>query len=107
LGVQVKYGLPALIALVLFGCAQKPPSEHSTVLSRTVTVSGLDIGVTRLSESGWGAWLVGPSLIGPSPAKVRAAERKAIEQVSACKVTNVMPGDNPMRAEYVELTVAC
>ena len=50
---------------------------------------------------------MGPSLIGLSPAKVRAAERKAIEQVSACKVTKATPGDNPMRAEYVELTVAC
>lgn len=107
MGVQVRFGLPALAALVLLGCAQSPPSEHSTVLSRTVTVNGLDIGVTRLSESVWGAWLVGPSLIGPSPAKVRAAERRAIEQVTACKVTNVAPGDNPMRAEYVELTVAC
>lgn len=103
----MRYGLPALIALALLGCAQQPPSEQAVVLSRTLTVNGLDIGVTRLSESVWGAWLVGPSLIGPSPAKVRAAERKAIEQVSACKVTKVTPGDNPMRAEYVELTVAC
>jgi hypothetical protein len=107
LGVQVKYGLPALIALALLGCAQKPPGEAPAVLARTVTVNGLDIGVTRLTETSWGAWLVGPSLIGPSPAKIRAAERKAIEQVSACKVTKATPGDNPMRAEYVELTVAC
>lgn len=107
MGVQVRYGLPALIALALLGCAQKPPGETPAVLARTVTVNGLDIGVTRLTETSWGAWLVGPSLIGLSPAKVRAAERKAIEQVSACKVTNVTPGDNPMRAEYVELTVAC
>ncbi|MGK9231168.1 hypothetical protein KXS07_06025 [Inquilinus limosus] len=104
----MRYGLPALAALALLGCAQKPPpSEPSAVLSRTVTVNGLNIGVTRLTESSWGAWLVGPSLIGPSPAKVRAAERKAIEQVSACKITSVTPRDNPMRAEYVELTVAC
>ncbi|MFE0753759.1 hypothetical protein ACFW16_07405 [Inquilinus sp. NPDC058860] len=103
----MRYGLAALIALALFGCTQKPPVETPAVLSRTVTVNGLDIGVTRLTQSTWGAWLVGPSLIGPSRAKVRAAERKAIEQVSACKVTNVAPGDNPMRAEYVELTVAC
>jgi hypothetical protein len=96
-----------LIALALLGCAQEPPVETPAVLARTVTVNGLDIGVTRLTETSWGAWLVGPSLIGPSPAKVRAAERKAIEQVSACRVTNVTPGDNPMRAEYVELTVAC
>ena len=102
----MRYGLPALIALALLGCTQKP-SEPPAVLSRTVPVNGLDIGVTRLTETVWGAWLVGPSLIGPSPAKVRAAERKAIEQVSACKVTKVTPGDNPMRAEYVELTVAC
>ncbi|WP_342239732.1 hypothetical protein [Inquilinus sp. OTU3971] len=102
----MRYGLPALIALALLGCTQKP-SEPPAVLSRTVTVNGLDIGITRLTEATWGAWLVGPSLIGPSPAKVRAAERKAIEQVSACKVTKVTPGDNPMRAEYVELTVAC
>jgi hypothetical protein len=106
LGVQVRFGLPALIALALLGCTQKP-SESPAALSRTVTVNGLDIGVTRLTETVWGAWLVGPSLIGPSPAKVRAAERKAIEQVSACKVTKATPGDNPMRAEYVELTVAC
>ncbi|WP_225771270.1 hypothetical protein [Inquilinus sp. Marseille-Q2685] len=103
----MRYGLPALIALALLGCTQKPPAETPVVLSRTVTVNGLDIGVTRLTQSTWGAWLVGPSLIGPSQAKVRAAERKAIEQVSACKVTKVTPGDNPMRAEYVELTVAC
>ncbi|MGO4124187.1 hypothetical protein AB4Z01_07285 [Inquilinus sp. YAF38] len=103
----MRYGLPALIALALLGCAQKQPDETPAVLSRTVTVNSLHIGVTRLTETVWGAWLVGPSLIGPSPAKVRAAERKAIEQVSACKVTNVAPGDNPMRAEYVELTVAC
>lgn len=102
----MKYGLPALIALALLGCTQRP-GEPPAVLSRTVTVNGLDIGLTRLTETSWGAWLVGPSLIGPSPAKVRAAERKAIEQVSACKVTRVTPGDNPMRAEYVELTVAC
>ena len=70
-------------------------------------MDGLDIGVTRLTTASWGAWLVGPSLIVSSPAKVRAAERKAIEQISACKVTSVVPGDNPMRAEYVELTVAC
>jgi hypothetical protein len=106
LGVQVRYGLPVLAALVLLGCAQKP-GEPSAALSRTVPVNGLDIGITRLTEANWGAWLVGPSLIGPSTAKVRAAERKAIEQVSACKVTKVTPGDNPMRAEYVELTVAC
>lgn len=106
MGVQVRYGLPALIALVLLGCTQQP-GEAPAVLSRTVPVNGLDIGVTRLTETVWGAWLVGPSLIGLSPAKVRAAERKAIEQVSACKVTKVTPGDNPMRAEYVELTVAC
>lgn len=106
MGVQVKYGLPALIALVLLGCTQRP-SEPPAVLSPTVSVNGLDIGISRLTETTWGAWLVGPSLIGPSPAKVRAAERKAIEQVSACKVTNVVPGDNPMRADYVELTVAC
>ncbi|MBW8728553.1 MAG: hypothetical protein JF625_25840 [Inquilinus limosus] len=102
----MKYGLPVLAALVLLGCAQKP-GESSAALSRTVPVNGLDIGITRLTEANWGAWLVGPSLIGPSPAKVRAAERKAIEQVSGCKVTKVTQGDNPMRAEYVELTVAC
>jgi hypothetical protein len=107
LGVQVRHGFPALIALALLGCAQNPPDETPAVLSRTVTVDGLDIGVTRLTETTWGAWLVGPSLIGPTPAKVRAAERKAIEQVSACKVTKATPGDNPMRAEYVELTVVC
>ncbi len=106
MGVRVKYGLPALAALVLLGCAQKPV-DSTAALSRTVPVNGLDIGITRLTESTWGAWLVGPSLIGQSGAKVRAAERKAIEQVSACKVTRVAPGDNPMRAEYVELTVAC
>lgn len=106
MGVQVRYGFPALAALVLLGCAQGS-GEAPAVLSRTVPVNGLDIGVTRLTETTWGAWLVGPSLIGPSRAKVRAAERKAIEQVSGCKVANVAPGDNPMRAEYVELTVAC
>lgn len=106
MGVQVRYGLPVLMALALLGCAQKP-GEPTAVLSRTVPVNGLDIGVTRLTEAVWGAWLVGPSLIGPSKAKVRAAERKAIEQVSGCKVTKVAPGDNPMRAEYIELTVAC
>lgn len=106
MGVQVRYGLPALVALALLGCAQKP-GEPPAVLSRTVPVNGLDIGLTRLTQATWGAWLVGPSLIGPSRAKIRAAERKAIEQVSGCKVTKVAPGDNPMRAEYVELTVAC
>jgi hypothetical protein len=102
----VRYVLPALAALLLLGCAETP-TESSAALSHTVKVSGLDIGVTRLAASSWGAWLVGPSLIAPSHSKVRAAERKAIELVSACRVTDIAPRDNPMRSEYVELTVAC
>ncbi len=102
----MRYILTALAALLLLGCAEKP-TESSPILSKTVTVNGLDIGVTRLTVSSWGAWLVGPSLITPSRTKVRAAERKAIELVSACKVTDSVPRDNPMRSEYVELTVAC
>lgn len=103
----MRHGLPALAALVLLGCAQAPPNEPPAVLSRTVAVNGFQIGVTRLTKTSWGAWLVGPSLLVSSPAKVRAAERKAIELISTCRVTKATPRDNPMRAEYVELTVAC
>ena len=102
----MKYVLPALAVLLLAGCAQKP-SEPPVALTRTVKVNSLDIGVTRLNASSWGAWLVGPSLIVPSRSKVRTAERKAVEQVSACKVTGATPRDNPLRSEYVELTVGC
>ena len=102
----MRYGLPVLAALALLGCAQAP--SPPPVLSRTVSVNGFEIGVTRLTTTSWGAWLVGPSLLVSSPSKVRAAERKAIEEISACKVTKATPrDDNPMRAEYVELTVAC
>ena len=102
----MKYVLTALAVLGLAGCAPKP-SAPPVALTQTVKVNGLDIGVTKVTATSWGAWLVGPSLLTPSRSKVRAAERKAVEQVSACKVTGATAGDNPIRAEYVELTVTC
>jgi len=94
-----------LAVLLLAGCTQTP-DEPSAGLSRTVQVSSLDIGVTRLSSSSWGAWLVGPSLITPSRAKVRAAERKAIAGVGLQGHRQRAAGP-PDAVDYVELTVAC
>lgn len=105
----MRFSLPVAAVLLLAGCTQptKIAAPAPEPDRRNIKVNGLEIGVERVAADRWGAWLIGPSLIVPVPSKVRTAERKAVEQASACKVVSGGPGDSPMRLEYVELTVAC
>lgn len=100
----MRYGVSVMAALLLVGCGGAKTGEATR---QNIKVNGLEIGVVNLAADGWGAWLVGPSLITPARAKIRAAERKAVEQVSGCRVVSGGLVDSPLRPDYVELTVTC
>lgn len=92
----------------LVGCAGSVAMNVNHKDRRDFTVDGYRIAVVPQQDH-WSAWFVSESVMSPMPPlpQLKAAEVKAIEAYSGCKVTNAELVPQSMQPAYLQALVAC